>query len=133
MAENLLPARNVKMKWIRRDILPNSNTKNHKIAFKLYRYCFGKGRRENTLQEAGITPPKITKLFPTIIDLVPSSHGITYIRGLVNVQVLRFIILHFSLYSVCTTRNNLSVHTPQILKCLCWGVWSNKSILWKGV
>ena len=31
IAENLLPARNVKMMWIRRGILSNKNTKNHKL------------------------------------------------------------------------------------------------------
>ena len=35
IAENLLPARNVKMKRIIREILPNTNAKNYKIIFKM--------------------------------------------------------------------------------------------------
>ena len=38
-----------------------------------------------------------------------------------------------SFYFVCRNKNNLLVQTPQMLKCMCWGVFSNKSTLREGV
>ena len=35
IAESIMPARNARMKSIRRDILPNPNIENHQVSFKL--------------------------------------------------------------------------------------------------
>ena len=34
LPKTIIPARNVRMKWMRRDILPNTKTKNKKVAFE---------------------------------------------------------------------------------------------------
>ena len=46
-----MPARNARMKWIRRDILPNNNTKNYKYTFKLLKKFTWKVCKDEKIQK----------------------------------------------------------------------------------